>query len=162
MTRKTAQDWIRELDLQRHPEGGWFRRVHTSELKTARGRPVMTSIHYLLEGPDFSALHRLQSDEQWHFYAGDPLTLHIIHPDGSTSESTLGPDGPFQATVRAGHLFGATVDGDYALLGCTVAPGFDFDEFELPSRAGLLAAYPEHRRLIERLTRCPPDNGTDA
>jgi predicted cupin superfamily sugar epimerase len=116
-------------------------------------RPAMTSIYYLLEGNDVSALHRLKQDEQWHFYCGDPLTLHIIHPDGTASQTTLRAEGPFQTTVKAGHLFGATVEGDYALIGCTVAPGFEYADFELPSRAGLLNDYPEHRNLILRLTR---------
>jgi predicted cupin superfamily sugar epimerase len=113
----------------------------------------MTSIYYLLEGNDFSALHRLKQEEQWHFYSGDPLTLHIIHPDGTASDSALCAEGPFQATIKAGHLFGATVDGAYALAGCTVVPGFEYADFELPSRAELLDAYPEHGELILRLTR---------
>jgi predicted cupin superfamily sugar epimerase len=150
---KTAETWIRELALERHPEGGWYRRVYASEMRTVNGRPVMTSIYYLLEGSDFSALHRLQSDEQWHFYAGDPLTLHLIHPGGTGSEAVLRSGGPLQFTVKAGQLFGATVDGDYALVGCTVAPGFDFSEFEMPSRDALLRAYPEYGGLIRRLTR---------
>lgn len=153
MTFKSAEQWIRELELERHPEGGWFRRVHTSELVTPDHRPVMTSIYYLLEGTDFSALHRLKSDEQWHFYAGDPLTLHSIHPDGTTAETTLSTEGPFQTTVGAGHFFGATVDGDFALVGCTVAPGFRYSEFELAPRSNLLKTYPEHRALIIKLTR---------
>ena len=153
MTRKSATDWIRELELERHPEGGWFRRVYTSALTTPDGRPVMTSIYYLLERGDFSALHRLKSDEQWHFYAGDPLTLHVIRPDGAASETTLCAEGAFQATVKAGHLFGATVSGDYALVGCSVAPGFEYTEFELPCRTELLATYPKLRALIKKLTR---------
>lgn len=153
MTRKTAQDWIQELELDRHPEGGWFRRTFRSELKTSAGRPAMTSIYYLLEGCDFSALHRLKSDEQWHFYHGSPLTLHIIQADGSVSKCTLSCKGPFQATIGAGDLFGATVEGDYALVGCSVAPGFEYSDFELLPRADLLKRYPEHGVLIERLTR---------
>lgn len=153
MIRREAEDWIRELELERHPEGGWFRRMYTSETRTPDGRPVMTSILYLLEGRDFSALHRLKQDEQWHFYSGDPITLHTIRPDGSLLETTLCSAGPFQTTVPAGHLFGATVEGDYALVGCTVAPGFEYKDLELPDRAGLLAAYPEYRDLIRQLTR---------
>jgi predicted cupin superfamily sugar epimerase len=153
MTGKSAQQWIDELELTRHPEGGWFRRVYESELTVDGIRPAMTSIYYLLEGGDFSALHRLKQDEQWHFYAGDPLILHIVAPDGEASTITLGPEGPFQTTVKAGHLFGATNDGAYALVGCTVAPGFDYADFEMPSRAALLEAFPQHEMLIRRLTR---------
>jgi len=156
MTLKIVKDWIHELELERHPEGGWFRRVYESQQKVEEVRPAMTSIYYLLESSDFSALHRLKQDEQWHFYAGDPLTLYVIHPGGTVSETTLSAEGPFQATVKAGHLFGATVDGDFALVGCTVAPGFDYADFELPSRASLLKDYPEHRNLILRLTRNQP------
>ena len=151
--RKTAVDWIRELELERHPEGGWFRRIYASEMKTDNGRPVMTSIYYLLESGDFSALHRLRQDETWHFYAGDPLTLSIIHPDGTASETVLCAEGPFQFTVKAGHLFGAMVNGDYALAGCTVAPGFEYSDLELPGRDVLHEAYPAHGSLIRRLTR---------
>ncbi|VGO21532.1 cupin domain-containing protein [Pontiella sulfatireligans] len=152
MHEETAQRWINELELERHPEGGWFRRTYTSELSIG-SRPAMTSIHYLLEAGDFSALHRLKQDEQWHFYSGEPLMLHMISPDGALSATKLGPQGPFQATVPAGHLFGASVETAYALVGCTVAPGFDFSDFEMPSRASLLADFPEHELLIRRLTR---------
>lgn len=153
MVEKSAQDWIDRLQLERHPEGGWFRRTYTSSLTVDGHRPALTSIHYLLEGSDFSALHRLKQDEQWHFYTGAPLTLHSIGREGTAAAQTLGPEGPFQATVRAGDLFGASVSGEYALVGCTVAPGFDYADFELPPRETLLLAYPQHRELILRLTR---------
>lgn len=149
---KISTDWINELQLEPHPEGGWFRRVYESDLKFDGIRPAMTSIYYLLEGSDFSALHRLKSDEQWHFYAGSPLTVHEIDPSGVYRSATLGA-GRFQHTVPAGNLFGATVEGDYALVGCTVIPGFDFADFEMPDRADLLSTYPALERLISRLTR---------
>ena len=150
---KTAQEWIEELRLARHPEGGWFRRVYESELKVDGQRPAMTSIYYLLEDKDFSALHRLKQDEQWHYYHGSPITIHEIDPSGTYVGTTLGTD-RFQHTVRAGNLFGATVEQGYALVGCTVVPGFDFADFELPSRAELLRDYPQHTEVIMRVTRC--------
>jgi predicted cupin superfamily sugar epimerase len=153
MASKTAANWIDELTLKRHPEGGWFRRIYESEMRVDGSRPAMTSIYYLLDGSDFSAFHRLKQDEQWHFYAGAPLTVHVIHCDGTSSHTTLSSAGPFQMTVRAGDLFGTTVNGDYALVGCTVAPGFDYAEFELPARGSLLEIYPEHKNLILQLTR---------
>jgi predicted cupin superfamily sugar epimerase len=153
MADRSAQYWIDRLQLERHPEGGWFRRAYTSPLMVDGHRPALTSIHYLLEGGDFSALHRLKQDEQWHFYTGAPLTLHIIGPEGMSAAQMLGPGGPFQATVSAGDLFGASVSGEYALVGCTVAPGFDYADFELPPRETLLRAYPQHGELILRLTR---------
>jgi predicted cupin superfamily sugar epimerase len=145
-------DWIEELRLAPHPEGGWFRRVYESDLRLQDGRLAMTSILYLLQDDDFSALHRLKSDDQWHFYTGSPITIHELGPDGSTRGTTLG-DGTFQHTVKAGILFGATVDGNYALVGCTVAPGFGFDEFEMPSREELLAEFPNLYESIVRLSR---------
>lgn len=150
---KTAQEWIEELQLARHPEGGRFRRVYESDLKFDGARPAMTSIYYLLEAGDFSALHRLKQDEQWHFYHGSPITIHEIDPSGIYTATTLGHDG-FQHTVKAGTLFGATVEEGYALVGCTVVPGFDFTDFELPSRAELLSDYPQHTEVIMRVTRC--------
>lgn len=149
---KAAQEWIEQLQLARHPEGGWFRRVYESGLKIEGSRPIMTSIYYLLEAEDFSALHRLKQDEQWHFYHGSPITIHEIDSSGLYTATTLGAD-EFQHTVRAGNLFGATVERGYALVGCAVVPGFDFADFELPPRSGLLRDYPQHATLIHRLSR---------
>lgn len=148
---KTSEYWINELELEPHPEGGWYRRVFESDLRMAGGRPAMTSIYYLLEATDFSALHRLKSDEQWHFYAGAPITIHELMPDGSTRKTTLGVD-RFQHTVPAGNLFGASVGEGYALVGCTVVPGFEFAEFEMPSREELLAQFPNQYEFIVRLS----------
>lgn len=147
----SAREWIEKLGLEPHPEGGWYRRVYQSERTQKGGRPLMTSIYYLLEAEDFSALHRLGQDEQWHFYAGAPITIHEIDAEGSYLPVTLG-EGDFQHTVKAGNLFGATVDGDYALVGCTVVPGFDFADFEMPPRSQLLAVYPVLAEVIMRLT----------
>ncbi len=149
---KTSNHWKKELGLEPHPEGGWYRRVFESEIKLETGRSAMTSIYYLLEAPDFSALHRLKSDEQWHFYCGDPITIHELDPDGNVTATVLGR-GSFQHTVKGGNWFGASVDEGYALVGCTVAPGFDFLDFELPSRAQLLAAFPNQYEFIVRLSR---------
>ena len=84
---KSARWWIEELQLERHPEGGWYRRVHASELTDPAGKPVVTSIYYLLEGHDFSAWHRLKSDELWFFHAGSPLTVHEIDALGEALEA---------------------------------------------------------------------------
>jgi len=157
---KTARQWIDELKLERHPEGGWFRQCYASDiLVTPEGfpspRPLMTVIYYLLESGDFSALHRLRQDEVWHFYAGSPLTVHTIDPAGTYAPVTLGKDGMVQFTVKGGILFGATIDtpDSWALVACTVSPGFDYDDFEMPPRDELLAKYPAHRDLVLRLTR---------
>ena len=106
---KPSNHWKIELKLEPHPEGGWYRRVYESAVLREDGRPLLTSIYYLLEAPDFSALHRLKSDEQWHFYAGSPITIHELSPAGELTATELG-EGDFQHTVRAGNLFGATVE----------------------------------------------------
>jgi predicted cupin superfamily sugar epimerase len=163
-----ARTWIERLQLRPHPEGGWFRETYRSAETIAREhlpqrftgpRCFATAIYYLLQGSDFSALHRIRQEEGWHFYDGSPLTLHLIAGDGTYSSISLGRDLDAgqqpQAVVPAGWLFAATVDdpASFSLAGCTVAPGFDFADFELPSRADLVAQYPRHHALIERLTR---------
>jgi predicted cupin superfamily sugar epimerase len=164
----SARDWISALGLQRHPEGGWYRETYRSPEQIAQAalpprfsgpRSFSTAIYYLLEGDDFSALHRIRQDEGWHFYDGSALTLHLISPEGEYSSLLLGRDlgkgEQPQAVVPAGWLFAATVNepDSYSLTGCTVAPGFDFDDFELPGRDELRARYPRHAAIIERLTR---------
>lgn len=163
----TAQFWIAHLDLQPHPEGGYFREIYRSaEQIPATGLPARyagpracsTAIYFLLEGRQVSRLHRLASDESWHFYAGSALTVHLIDPAGQYRACQLGsaPERgeAFYVVIPAGCWFGATVNAPaaYTLVGCTVAPGFDFADFELGRRADLLARYPQHAGLIERLT----------
>lgn len=163
-----ANDWIEALQLLPHPEGGYFRETYRSPEKIARqhlparfagDRAFVTAIYYLLRGQDFSALHRLHQDEIWHFYDGSTLTVSVIDPQGTLSALRLGRDARsgevLQAVVPGGCLFGARVNapGSFALVGCDVAPGFDFADFEMPARAELLAAYPQHRAVIEQLTR---------
>lgn len=168
MAPRTAREWIERLGLTRHPEGGWFRETWRSPETVSRGalpgrydgdRAFSTAIYFLLEGGDFSALHTLRSEELWHFYAGTSLTVHVVEPDGTYRAHRLGSDldagQSFQAMVPPGCAFGATVDDPhgFALVGCTVAPGFDFADFALCEREALLAKWPQHRALIERLTR---------
>jgi len=163
-----AQQWIQALELRRHPEGGWFREIYrASETIPRTGLPsrftgerqFSTAIYFLLDRGDFSALHRIKQDEIWHFYDGAPLTIHMIDADGRRSSTTLGRDvqagETLVAVVKAGTLFGAVVTDveRYTLVGCTVAPGFDFADFEMPGRAELLERYPQHEELIKRLTR---------
>lgn len=164
----TQDDWIRALELQPHPEGGWYREVYRSAesiphpalpQRFTGERNFATSIYYLLGPGDFSALHRIRQDEIWHFYDGSRLVVQVIHPNGDTEQLQLGRnlangERPM-AMVPAGSWFGARVaEGDsYSLLGCTVAPGFDFEDFELPKRAELLELFPQHGELIITLTR---------
>jgi predicted cupin superfamily sugar epimerase len=163
-----ADRWIDALGLSRHPEGGWFRETYRAPegiaLQALPGRftgdrAFSTAIYFLLAGDDFSALHRIKQDEVWHFYDGSPLTVHVLDEAGAYTVLRLGrrpESGELpQAVVRAGCYFGASLDdaSSYALVGCTVAPGFDFADFELPTREQLLALYPRHRALVERLAR---------
>jgi predicted cupin superfamily sugar epimerase len=163
-----AQAWIDGLQLRRHPEGGWFRETYRSDEVLPRAslpprfggdRAFSTAIYFLLDGEDYSALHRIKQDEVWHFYDGAGVTVHVIDGAGSYSAIRVGRDfraGEVpQAVVKAGCLFGATVTDprSYALAGCTVAPGFDFADFEMPAREELCRLYPRHRTIIERLTR---------
>jgi predicted cupin superfamily sugar epimerase len=153
-----ARFWIEHLSLSPHPEGGHFRETYRAGGRTDGGRSFSTAIYYLLRSHEVSALHRLRSDELFHFYAGSSLTVHVIRPDGNYEALEIGDDpdrgNVHQAVVPAGSWFGATVEepDSFALVGCTVAPGFDFDDFEQAAGPELIALYPHHRDLIERLT----------
>jgi predicted cupin superfamily sugar epimerase len=156
-----AEELISKLALERHPEGGWYRQTYRAgdEVETTRGvRASSTAIYYLLEAGEFSALHRIASDEVWHFYMGSPLRVEAIAPDGRVEEFVLGNDlaagEVLQAWVPAGQWFGSSlVRGGWALVGCTVAPGFEFGDFEIGKRDDLLAMFPGCAELVRRLTR---------
>jgi len=164
----TATKLIEQLKLQAHPEGGWYRRTYQSvEIINAAALPkrfgenrnISTAIFYLLEKGNFSAFHRIKSDEVWHFYMGDPLMIHVIYPSGELSTIILGndfeKDQHFQYTVPAGCWFASepAPASEYSLVGCTVAPGFDFDDFELADVVVLEEIYPRHKEIIKRLCR---------
>jgi predicted cupin superfamily sugar epimerase len=150
---------IAALDLAPHPEGGWYRETFRSahDVTTARGttRSASTAIYFLLTAEAFSAFHRIASDETWHFYRGDPIVIEIIGPDGAHEGRVLGRASDFQTTVLAGAYFAAHVEtgGSYALVGCDVAPGFAFEDFELADGTALAAEYPQHAALVDRFTR---------
>jgi len=125
----------------------------------AGDRSFSTAIYFLVKGGEFSSLHRIQSDELWHFYAGTRLTVYSIDGQGILQTVHLGSDFDrgevFQAAVPAGSWFGSAVDNPdgFALVGCTVAPGFDFADFELANRNDLTTLFPQHQAVIEKLTR---------
>jgi uncharacterized protein len=154
-----VDEWMRALGLKPHPEGGYFKEMYRAELtvETPRGRRAAgTAIYYLLPRGAFAAWHQVASDEVWHFYDGAPLVLYLLGA-GGLETVVLGRDvrrgeRP-QVLVPAGVLQAALPQGDYALVGCTVAPGFDFADWQMPSRTALLARYPEHAELIRQLTR---------
>jgi predicted cupin superfamily sugar epimerase len=165
---QSAAYWIERLRLEPHPEGGYFRETYRATEAIARAalpprflgaRAVSTAIYFLLPSEQVSRLHRLRSDELWHFHAGSPLTIAMLEPDGRAREVVLGPDPErgerFQVIVPAGCWFGASVAAprSFTVAGCTVAPGFDFADFELGERGALLRAFPREEKLIMRLTR---------
>ena len=167
-----AKDWIKQLNLQAHPEGGYFKETYRCiENLPAVNLPARfqqphsfsTAIFYLLDAPNFSAFHRIKQDELWHFYHGSALTIHVIKASGPVQGEyqtlSLGNDPSqgqaFQQVVEAGDWFAASVDDPkgYALVGCTVAPGFEFADFEMAIRDKLIGLYPSHREVIDLLTR---------
>ena len=158
-----AERLIIALDLGRHPEGGWYRETWRSELKlaTPQGeRAAATSIHYLLADGAVSHFHRLTADEVWYLHAGGPVDIRLLDDQG---ERTIRLDADsetpsYQAVVEAGTWFGAELadPSGYALLGCAVAPGFAFADFELGQFDDLIKDYPAAKDLITRLT---PERG---
>ena len=153
----SAADLIALHGLRPHPEGGFYRETYRSGGRTARGRRYSTAIYFLLPAGARSRLHRLKSDELWHFYLGGPLTVAQIHPGGRVERTVLGPDAAAgqtqQLVVPAGVWFGAYPEPgtSYSFVGCTVAPGFDFEDFEIADAAALLAEFPGAAALIKKL-----------
>lgn len=149
----------RRLSLQPHPEGGLFRQIHQSA-QTVRSnehgeRAAFTSILFLLEAPQVSRLHRIDAEELWNWHAGAPLDVHILSETGrQTRRLGPGPGECFQTVVPAGVWFGAEVaspDG-FCLVGCVVAPGFEYRGFEMADRQALMCAFPTESETILRLT----------
>lgn len=163
---RPAEEWIRRLDLAPHPEGGHYRETYRSDgfvpadalpERYGGGRPFATAVLFLLRAGEVSRLHRLASDELWHHYAGGALELCLLSPDPPSERRLLGPDPgageAFWALAPAGRWFGArVVRGPYVLAGCTVAPGFSFDDFEMGDRAALERLFPADRELVRELT----------
>jgi len=152
-----AEDIIRKLSLSPHPEGGFFRETFRAPLNGERSSS--TAIYYLLPAGTFSAFHKVKNaDEVWHYYLGDSIELHMLYKDGHHTVARLGPDilagEQPQVVVPANTLQAAVVVGkDFSLCGCTVAPGFNFEDFVIPSRSELEASFPQHKEIIARLTR---------
>lgn len=163
----TAQTWIKKLRLQPHPEGGYYRETYRAgeSLPTGAlprrfkgGRSISTAIYFLLKRGQVSCFHRIRSDEMWHHYAGGALIIHGLTDKGRHFQIKLGTrltrgERP-QAVIPAGIWFGAVLapGASFALAGCTVAPGFDFTDFELADRESLLRKFPSHKAIIRALT----------
>lgn len=167
MAVHTAAYWIGHLQLTRHIEGGWYREVYRSDVVLQKEqlpasfndkRNICTHIYFLLEKHGFSAFHRIKSDELWHFYAGDPLVIYEIDQSGEMTEHLLGNDlekaQSLFCVIKKGNWFGSKVadGGEYGLAGCTVAPGFDFNDFELAEKDILEKEYPRYAELIASMT----------
>jgi len=159
---------IEELDLQPHPEGGYFKETYRSahsipndvlEGNHVGDRSYGTGIYFLLTADTFSAFHRIEQDELWFFHQGVPIELHMISPSGVHSIHMIGNDilngQQPQLVVPATYWFAAKVvgEGDFSLVSCTVSPGFDFRDFVLPSRDELTSTFPQHSDIIAQFTR---------
>lgn len=168
MQSVTIAALISLYNLQPHPEGGFFKETyrdagvirHDALPKPFTGeRNYSTAIYFLLPEGKKSHLHRIRSDEVWHFYLGGPLTLIQISPDGKREQIILGQDIQHGQTVQhvvpKDYWFGAYVNphAEFSFVGCTVAPGFDFADFELGNRDALLQRYPQAKEDILLLTQ---------
>ena len=160
---ETADFWIKELNLQPHPEGGFFREVYRSGEQPGSlpsryhgDRSFATSIYFLLTGNDSSAFHRIMSDETWHYYFGSSMILYTLDEESGLHTIELGNNprmGQFlQYTIPHGTWFGGhpANEKSYSLLGCTVTPGFDFADFELGEFEKLSRTFPEHTELLKK------------
>jgi uncharacterized protein len=163
---KDASYWIETLNLLPHPEGGYYKEIYRSADQIPGNtlshfpekRNVCTSIYFLLGPNDISHFHKIKSDELWFHHAGDAIQIHCLSSEGHTVLE-LGPDtangAALQHVIPAEYWFASHVKpgGDFALVSCVVAPGFDFADFEMAQLDSLLQTYPEHQEIIERLTR---------
>lgn len=154
-----ANEVVTLLGLEAHPEGGFFKEVFRDPTLVAHpvhGKPraAVTMIDFLLPAGTFSALHRVAQTEIWVHLAGDPVDLHVIE-DGAHRVIALGDGLATKQWAVPAHAWQAAVPRgrSWSLCGCTVAPGFDFEDFEMPSRADLLQLLSGHRELVLRLTR---------
>lgn len=160
---ESAEYWIHELKLQTHPEGGYFREVYRSEeaiqdlpSRYKGPRCFSTSIYFLLNGDQFSAFHKIKSDETWHFYTGCPLKLFTLREKTGFRSVKLGRNASehevLQYTIPHGTWFAARPlsENSYSLIGCTVSPGFEFDDFELATYEKLSVLFPEEREIIRK------------
>lgn len=156
-----AKEIIEKFNLKSHPEGGFYYETYrSSSVTTQHGkeRQLLTSIYFLITGNSISKFHRIQSDECWYFHEGSPLLVHSILSDGEHQVTELGLDFtqnevPFHV-VPSRTIFGSHLKNDegYAFVSCAVAPGFDFDDFELFSSEELISLYPDHQSIITKLT----------
>ena len=162
-----STNWIKLLGLEKHPEGGYFREVYRSDEGVVKSHlperfqskhAFSSAIYYLLSDREKSHFHRIQQDEIWHFYDGAPMIIYTIDAHRMTA-FRLGknPDkGQLpMLVVPKGTIFAAEVENQrsFSLVGCTVSPGFEYEDFELMTRESLVQMYPEHHEIIGKFTR---------
>jgi len=165
---QTVNQLVQLYQLLPHPEGGYYKETYRSGVMVNKNalpdsftsdKSVSTAIYFLLEKGNFSAFHRIKSDECWHFYAGETLHIYVISPEGIFSTIKLGSNFEagevFQAVVPAHSWFASepAPNSNFSFVGCTVAPGFDFEDFEMAKAAALSTIFPAHAEMIERLCR---------
>ncbi len=162
-----AKYYIDKLKLITHPEGGYYREIYRSgEFIDIEGLPdryknkrvFSTSIYFLIEGRQVSKFHKLKSDETWHFYDGGSIKIYILDENKTLNQVILGKElseeNLFQFTIKKNNWFAAelTESDSFALIGCSVSPGFDFEDFELAERNSLIKNYPEYEIIIKKFT----------
>lgn len=158
-----AKELIERYSLLPHPEGGWYKETYKSDefiranslpKRFGGDRAFSTAIYFLLEEGNFSAFHRIKSDECWHFYAGGPLLIYVLHNNGSLETVQLGSSidsgQTFQYIVPANCWFASAPakGAKFSLVGCTVSPGFEFNDFEMAKADDLIKAFPQHKAII--------------
>lgn len=161
-----VQELVTRFAMIAHPEGGYYKETYRSAEEISDtalpdrfvgNRNYASAIYFLLEQGNFSAFHRIKSDECWHFYTGDTLWVHVIYPDGKLVTTQLGntSNTVYQFIVPAGCWFASETapGGLFSLVGCTVAPAFDFADFELANAVELSLQFPQYQELIQRLCR---------
>jgi hypothetical protein len=165
---RDAQYWIDRLSLKPHPEGGYYKEIYRSEEiikqqylpeRYTADHCFSTAIYFLVKGHEHSSFHRIKSDELWHFYCGSSLILYSIDKDGMLFRIKLGSNLEqgqlFQAHIKRGCWFAAEPENadSYTLVGCTVSPGFEFEDFELGNKEELSKLFPRHQALIHKLAK---------
>jgi predicted cupin superfamily sugar epimerase len=164
----SVQQLVQQFNMLPHPEGGYYKETYRSAETTNKealpnrfggSRHISTAIYFLLEQGNFSAFHKIKSDECWHFYAGESLVVYVLQPNGSLDIIRVGNNvaagETFQYIVPANCWFASepAPESNFSFVGCTVAPGFDFEDFELAKAVELIQLFPQHQSVIGRLCR---------
>jgi hypothetical protein len=164
----TVQSLVQQFNMLPHPEGGYYKETYRSletiqhealPIRFGGNRYFSTAIYFLLEQGNFSAFHKIKSDECWHFYAGQSLLVYVLQPNGNLSIIRVGNNleagDTFQYVVPANCWFASepAPESDFSFVGCTVAPSFDFADFELVKASNLIKEFPQYSNIIKRLCR---------